>query len=554
MAEQNRSITDAVEISLRPFRKPDGSVILVAADSQVINLSDPDGNIIIILDNYYTKAETYSQGQVNSLFNNYYTRTESDNLFVVSGQTATGPVIINNGGALTARVTEDGHFMFDGTSRSSQLGITELRYFKDSVTDYNTTQYLVSNDNGDRVVFETDSAGMIKLRNGVYVNEIDNDTGLTTNSDNKLATQRAIKTYVDAAFSGSVPLTGSTNSFNINGELSFTGGNAIDGTGSSNEVTYLGSSPTDQFTLSFQDSQGTQLSEFIIEPEEVQIVSTSGGAVMVDITPTLAQFSGGLQADSITLSAGQTAYEISSDPFVMNVSGYPFTEDQVIPTQAGVRDHVFNNAINTVNGGTIGTSAQGMSLSTQGISVSGDATSAGADWTSYGHDSIQISSNVIPASGDAFVISVNNVTAMQFTGTGNIKLSNDVAVNRFTDVLGQAEDAVPTEAAIRSYVLEVAQLIVETPPGNSFTVPASAGEYYVDANTSSGPFTLDLPPSPDTGFRVWVKDGDDNASNNNITVNGNGNNIDGLATNVISVDNQGRIFLYNGNEWKVFGI
>lgn len=71
--------------------------------------------------------------------------------------------------------------------------------------------------------------------------------------------------------------------------------------------------------------------------------------------------------------------------------------------------------------------------------------------------------------------------------------------------------------------------------------------------TTGGTFTVTLPASPSNGYTVVVKDDSNNAFTNNITVNGNGHNIDGLATFNINTNYGGAKFTYSSarNKWYV---
>lgn len=61
-----------------------------------------------------------------------------------------------------------------------------------------------------------------------------------------------------------------------------------------------------------------------------------------------------------------------------------------------------------------------------------------------------------------------------------------------------------------------------------------------------------LPSSPDPNFLVVVKDGGGNASSNNITIDGNGNQIDGASTIVISSNYSALNFAWDGTSWRVW--
>jgi hypothetical protein len=62
-----------------------------------------------------------------------------------------------------------------------------------------------------------------------------------------------------------------------------------------------------------------------------------------------------------------------------------------------------------------------------------------------------------------------------------------------------------------------------------------------------------LPASPATSRSLIIKDGAGNAASFNITIDGNGKDIDGAATFVISKDYESAEIIYNGTEWNVIG-
>jgi hypothetical protein len=63
--------------------------------------------------------------------------------------------------------------------------------------------------------------------------------------------------------------------------------------------------------------------------------------------------------------------------------------------------------------------------------------------------------------------------------------------------------------------------------------------------------TINLPASPSTGRKIVVMDGTGTASSFNITVQGNGHNINGSSSLTISTNFQAKTFLYNGTIWTV---
>ena len=90
------------------------------------------------------------------------------------------------------------------------------------------------------------------------------------------------------------------------------------------------------------------------------------------------------------------------------------------------------------------------------------------------------------------------------------------------------------------------------------TLSTKTGNYTVIANdnqgvvlcNAAGTMTVTLPNSGiASGFRVSVKDISGNAVTNNITIDGNGANIDAASTAVISKNYEARTLCYNGTQW-----
>lgn len=72
------------------------------------------------------------------------------------------------------------------------------------------------------------------------------------------------------------------------------------------------------------------------------------------------------------------------------------------------------------------------------------------------------------------------------------------------------------------------------------------------ANTSTTTTTITLPASPTTGQTYKVIDGSGNASVNNITLDGNGKNINGSSTLTINTNYEVKTLIYNGTEWSAY--
>lgn len=543
-----KDIDTYVNLSLRPFRKPNGDFIMVGSDGTEYELSSD--NLTTALNAYYKKTQTYSSGQIDSFFDNYYTKTESGNLFIVAGVENPGPVIISDGGYLTVRTEDTGHAVYydDGVNvYNSNLRADGMEvHTEDTSSGYKETSWIVSNTSTSAAAFSTDSTGAFKLKNGTqYVHTISTDGTLVSNSDSLLVTEKAIKTYITSIALGGTPLTSAGGNFDIVGDLTFsTGGTRIDGS-SPTEFTFSSGTSASDFTLNFENTDAVQLSTILIQPTAISLYNASA-VLMLSVTEPLATFSGGIAADSINLSATETVSAISSSTFP--VTG----ESLILPTQAGVRSHVEQTSVSLISGGTISNSSRYTTIDELGLIVSD-----GADDTHLDEDSLTITAAT--SSGDVFV---TNVVTDAVTGTawkidadGNFGLRTGATVNEIsTDgtLSGDSDLSIPTEKAVKTYVDLFSTIDVNSVAGSTFTVATSSGEVYVGADTASSAFTVELPVGANEGLRVWVKDEDDNASNFNITVDGNGTNIDGSSTYVMSADGASNMFILAGGQWRVF--
>lgn len=87
---------------------------------------------------------------------------------------------------------------------------------------------------------------------------------------------------------------------------------------------------------------------------------------------------------------------------------------------------------------------------------------------------------------------------------------------------------------------------------SNYTVDGyGGGDYIVAVGTIGAPVTINLPPAPDQGRTVIIKDANGSSVANNITVSGNGNNIDGAASLVINQNYTSITFTYIGSQWSI---
>jgi hypothetical protein len=67
--------------------------------------------------------------------------------------------------------------------------------------------------------------------------------------------------------------------------------------------------------------------------------------------------------------------------------------------------------------------------------------------------------------------------------------------------------------------------------------------------TNSSARNVSLPADPEKGQQHTIKDGADNASIANISINGNGNTIEGASFQILDVDSGALTIFYDGTAW-----
>jgi hypothetical protein len=103
--------------------------------------------------------------------------------------------------------------------------------------------------------------------------------------------------------------------------------------------------------------------------------------------------------------------------------------------------------------------------------------------------------------------------------------------------------------------LEELRLAVEASVGSVWAVKtttytAAAGDLLL-ADTTAGPFTITLPPTPEVGDAVRIKGGPA-AATNTLTVARNGSTIAGLSENLtVTQNNTDFMLVYGGSTWRI---
>lgn len=91
-------------------------------------------------------------------------------------------------------------------------------------------------------------------------------------------------------------------------------------------------------------------------------------------------------------------------------------------------------------------------------------------------------------------------------------------------------------------------VVLKTDTG-SYTVTTTETVIVINKGTGAST-TVTLPASPNTDRMLIIKDGKGDAGSNNITISGNGKNIDGSSTLVISTNYGKAGIVYNGTAWN----
>jgi hypothetical protein len=91
--------------------------------------------------------------------------------------------------------------------------------------------------------------------------------------------------------------------------------------------------------------------------------------------------------------------------------------------------------------------------------------------------------------------------------------------------------------------------ITQITSGSTYAVLTS--DDYIAITVLSAPFTVNLPASPVLGDTYEVKDTTGNAGAQNVTVSGNGNNIDGSGSFVLNSAYESIVVTWTGTQWSI---
>lgn len=97
-------------------------------------------------------------------------------------------------------------------------------------------------------------------------------------------------------------------------------------------------------------------------------------------------------------------------------------------------------------------------------------------------------------------------------------------------------------------ILGAAQFVTTSVTSTPYNITVSDNILLVDTSSAK---TINLPASPLAGRKLIISDSTGNANTNNITINGNGNNIGAVSSITINIQWKGRTLLFNGTVWII---
>lgn len=97
-------------------------------------------------------------------------------------------------------------------------------------------------------------------------------------------------------------------------------------------------------------------------------------------------------------------------------------------------------------------------------------------------------------------------------------------------------------------IIGATQYVVTNVTSTPYFVVLADNVLLVDTSSAK---TINLPASPATGRKLIITDSTGSANINNITINGNGNNIGASSSITINIQWKGRTLLFNGTVWIV---
>ena len=227
-----------------------------------------------------------------------------------------------------------------------------------------------------------------------------------------------------------------------------------------------------------------------------------------------------------------------------------------------------NNAATSETNAANSASAAATSETNAANSANNAATDAGV---------AQLSADIAVEASSAVALSVSTTSLNVGTGTKSltVELNEGFVSTAPIEVIYRADPSIKMVGTVTSYNASSGALDVDiTSVSGTGTfsdwvvrVPLNVGTFdwiskfssytasksdRVLGDTSSGGWTLTLPGGPLIGDQIATADPNQSWETNNLTVDGNGNNIEGASTFTADVSGGDFIVVFNGTQWRVY--
>lgn len=180
--------------------------------------------------------------------------------------------------------------------------------------------------------------------------------------------------------------------------------------------------------------------------------------------------------------------------------------------------------------------------------VSSGATTLQAASTATSVTYRQADLTTASGTGATTTVQAQNETGTTSTG-GDLNLTSGTGTSNNGNVNLQAGGVTTARVTTNKVVYLKGQRRNVTSVTGTYQVLVT--DDYIAITTLASPFTITLPASPTTGDAYTIKDAVGNAATNNVTVSGNGANIDGAASIVLSQNYAAVELTYTGTQWSI---
>lgn len=161
----------------------------------------------------------------------------------------------------------------------------------------------------------------------------------------------------------------------------------------------------------------------------------------------------------------------------------------------------------------------------------------------------QASTSTNSATGALMTIQAQNATGTTTTG-GGLTLTSGTGTTVAGNLTLQSGGTTIAQLTPNKFITAKGLRVAVT-ASQTTTYQVLVTDYIIQADSTSAGFTITLPASPTTGDTYIIKDIGGVAVTNNITISGNGNNIDTTSTYTMNINNQSITVVYGSSKWLI---